>query len=357
MSTAPDWSSVDPLGYYTLLGVLPDATPEEIQAAYRREAMRWHPDTNDSVIAEEWMVRINEAFAALSEPRRRAAYDTGAATGGGTGVDPDLRPPSPVVSPAVVDFGTLTPGNPVQRTIVIANTGGPPSTVKIEPEDGPWFRILTARAGSSDNVVAEVDVEAFVPASRSRKKTLEETLEVSLDGVVAEVRLEASVSTAPDARTAPSATVSPKATGASVRWPTSSAGSMTRRYLERQSRFKRIWGSAVSGLLTPVALIGSVSEQYEQLDVLTSTLLFVIALLLFAAFVYCAWATVFFTRLAWASPWVVRIAAGLVVLGWILFWMGVAALVALILLAILAIIITVFVIAALLGIVGAAFGG
>ncbi|MDG6103248.1 DnaJ domain-containing protein [Dactylosporangium aurantiacum] len=60
---------------YQVLGVARDATPEEIQRAYRTLARRQHPDINKDPGAEERFKQINEAYHVLSDPQRRAAYD------------------------------------------------------------------------------------------------------------------------------------------------------------------------------------------------------------------------------------------------------------------------------------------
>jgi molecular chaperone DnaJ len=62
--------------YYQLLGITPTATLEQIKAAYRRQALRHHPDKNPgSEEAAERFKRCNEAHAVLSDPGRRAEYD------------------------------------------------------------------------------------------------------------------------------------------------------------------------------------------------------------------------------------------------------------------------------------------
>lgn len=62
--------------YYNLLGVPKDATAAEIRDAYRREAMKWHPDHNGgSKQAEERFKHLDKAFAVLSNPSSRMAYD------------------------------------------------------------------------------------------------------------------------------------------------------------------------------------------------------------------------------------------------------------------------------------------
>ncbi len=61
--------------YYTTLQVKPDATASDIKASYRRLAKQYHPDLNRQAGASESMRRLNEAYAVLSEPQKRQAYD------------------------------------------------------------------------------------------------------------------------------------------------------------------------------------------------------------------------------------------------------------------------------------------
>jgi DnaJ-class molecular chaperone len=62
--------------HYKTLGVAPDAEPEAVRRAYRRQAQRSHPDKSPGdARAVERMARINEAYAVLSHPQRRASYD------------------------------------------------------------------------------------------------------------------------------------------------------------------------------------------------------------------------------------------------------------------------------------------
>ncbi|TBH20766.1 DnaJ C-terminal domain-containing protein [Thermus thermamylovorans] len=64
--------------YYAILGVSREATQEEIKRAYRRLALQYHPDRNPGdKEAEERFKEINEAYAVLSDPERRAQYDRG----------------------------------------------------------------------------------------------------------------------------------------------------------------------------------------------------------------------------------------------------------------------------------------
>lgn len=61
--------------YYEILGVQKGAGVDEIKAAYRKLAMQFHPDRNKDAGAEEKFKEISEAYAALSDPKKRQVYD------------------------------------------------------------------------------------------------------------------------------------------------------------------------------------------------------------------------------------------------------------------------------------------
>jgi curved DNA-binding protein len=64
--------------HYSELRVSRDASPAEIKHAYRRMALRYHPDLNrelSQTVSEYRMRRLNAAYGVLSSPERRDAYD------------------------------------------------------------------------------------------------------------------------------------------------------------------------------------------------------------------------------------------------------------------------------------------
>lgn len=62
--------------YYEVLGLDRAATQEQIKQAYRQLAMQWHPDRNTAPDAADRFKEIAEAYAVLSDPNKRQAYDT-----------------------------------------------------------------------------------------------------------------------------------------------------------------------------------------------------------------------------------------------------------------------------------------
>ncbi|CAL1390805.1 unnamed protein product [Linum trigynum] len=69
--------------YYSILGLRPESSLEEIKRAYRKLAMRWHPDkwaaTSSALLGESKrrFQQIQEAYSVLSDRRKRTLYDAG----------------------------------------------------------------------------------------------------------------------------------------------------------------------------------------------------------------------------------------------------------------------------------------
>lgn len=60
---------------YAMFGVAPDASPEDIQHAYRKLAQQLHPDRNDAEDAAEQFSRVTKAYSILKDPDKRKRYD------------------------------------------------------------------------------------------------------------------------------------------------------------------------------------------------------------------------------------------------------------------------------------------
>ncbi|CAI2175655.1 14104_t:CDS:2 [Funneliformis geosporum] len=83
--------------YYNVLGVAPEATPEEIKRAYKKLALQHHPDRKSGVEAK--FKEIGEAYEVLSDPTRRKQYDKDGSTG-------PRRPVGGLEAPPVFNFQT-----------------------------------------------------------------------------------------------------------------------------------------------------------------------------------------------------------------------------------------------------------
>lgn len=74
--------------YYSILGVSRDASADQIKKAYRKMAMKVHPDVATDPDAEEKFKQVNEAYEVLSDPNKRAIFDRGGDPMGPGGGDP-----------------------------------------------------------------------------------------------------------------------------------------------------------------------------------------------------------------------------------------------------------------------------
>lgn len=61
--------------YYKVLGIAKGASEDEIKKAYRKQALRFHPDKNKSPGAEDKFKEIAEAYDVLSDAKKKDIYD------------------------------------------------------------------------------------------------------------------------------------------------------------------------------------------------------------------------------------------------------------------------------------------
>ena len=61
--------------FYKTLGLSKNASPDEIKKAFRKKAMKYHPDRNNSEGAEKKFKELNEAYEVLSDPQKKENYD------------------------------------------------------------------------------------------------------------------------------------------------------------------------------------------------------------------------------------------------------------------------------------------
>jgi molecular chaperone DnaJ len=126
--------------YYDTLGVPRDADEKTIKGAYRKLALRFHPDRNPGdAEAEERFKAINEAYAVLSDAEKRQRYDRyGSANGAGVEFNGDIFDIFSSV------FGGGMGGRPAQR-------GTPGEDLEVE------LRVTLAQARAGETVPVEVD--------------------------------------------------------------------------------------------------------------------------------------------------------------------------------------------------------
>ena len=193
MSAAPrtaerQWLVED---HWEVLGVGPNADADALKRAFRREARRWHPDLNaNDPVAEERFKRINEAYAVLSDPKRRQAWETGMESPDGD----EAAVPFATGFPAFEDyldalFGRRNRTSQARPAGPIASDG--------DGEANPETPAQRGGEGTSQPVASGPDPGAVTPSGPSSPVRaggdLETLVELTPDQALAGTRLELSL--------------------------------------------------------------------------------------------------------------------------------------------------------------------
>lgn len=154
--------------YYDALGVKPNASADEIKAAYRRLARRYHPDVSKEAGAEDRFKTINEAYEALRDPAKRQAYDQMRSRGFRAGEE--FRPPPDMGAGFGFDLNDDISGTRAGFSDFFESLFG---RARREPPSAPGNRV-------KEQARIEVDLETVYTGGKQR---------ISVHGRVLEVRI------------------------------------------------------------------------------------------------------------------------------------------------------------------------
>jgi curved DNA-binding protein CbpA len=162
---------------YRVLQVDPSADPEVIEAAYKRLALKYHPDLNrGDPRAEEHMKRINEAYRVLGKRALRAEYD--ARSGG--------RLPELEITPSDIVLRAFDPqAREINFSVRLTQSAGPmfdPSIHRIDLAlSPPWHEADVHWHWSDDSLPADVDFTlAFADGFLEPGSTLSGDIELTV---------------------------------------------------------------------------------------------------------------------------------------------------------------------------------
>ncbi|ORZ07656.1 hypothetical protein BCR42DRAFT_455954 [Absidia repens] len=137
--------------YYSILGVSKTATDDEIKKAYRKQALKWHPDRNkdNGDKAKEKFQEVGEAFEVLSDKNKRAVFDQYGEEGLKAG-----PPPSPGGAGAGGHPGFASAGAggfPGGFTFTSSTSGGGPGGYHPSSADDIFKHFFTAFGNGGDD--------------------------------------------------------------------------------------------------------------------------------------------------------------------------------------------------------------
>ncbi|KAF1047785.1 DnaJ C-terminal domain-containing protein [Xylophilus sp.] len=164
--------------YYAILGVERQADADTVKKAYRRLARKYHPDVSKEADAATRMSEVNEAYAVLSDPEKRAAYDElgrqpqGRAQGG-----QGFQPPPDWASG--FEFTGGAGGDEHEFSDFFSSLFGQAAAARAAREAGGHTRRSGPRRGSDHHARIDIDLaDAYSGATRTltlRGAELDET--------------------------------------------------------------------------------------------------------------------------------------------------------------------------------------
>jgi len=147
--------------YYAILGIKPNATPEEVRIAFRNMARIYHPDRNSAPDAEERFKDINDAYERLADPQKRQTYDELLNVSAST--EAVATPPTPSTAetppPAPTSPASVTP----PQAYATSSTASAAARNSIYP---PTWTILLIMLGTI--IIVGVGVAALLNARAQR---------------------------------------------------------------------------------------------------------------------------------------------------------------------------------------------
>ncbi len=185
VSESPAIASLD---HWEVLGLQPGADAAAIKRAFRQQARRWHPDLNgNDPVAEERFKRVNEAYAVLSDPLRRRAWENGEEGGHPAGDADPFASGFPRFEDYLEELFGPTRRASSQGWSEEEEEDGPEPELRQEPFQGAPAGDVATTAPSPPPVMASTDEETLV--SLTPEQALSgQRLELELkDGTVVEV--------------------------------------------------------------------------------------------------------------------------------------------------------------------------
>ncbi|CAK7220662.1 Molecular chaperone (DnaJ super) [Sporothrix curviconia] len=145
---------------YDQLAIKPDASQDEIKKAYRKMALKWHPDKNkDNAAASEKFKECSQAYEILSDPEKRKTYDTYGlefilrggvpyeddANGGGANFS---GMPGGAMPGGFAGFGGMPGGGGTRTFNFSSSTGGPGGSYKFNAPNATFADFLRSMGAS-----------------------------------------------------------------------------------------------------------------------------------------------------------------------------------------------------------------